>query len=133
MVETPPRTPKTDRALCAIAEPLLDSEEFKKAAATTPSTNSSRKDLLDLLKNRRRSGPDRFHLLPGFCQLPDLVVDFQKLEPFPLKDLKAMKCVATLASPYAESLASRFLRYVGRLGTPDLDVEFVMKRLGLDN
>ena len=40
-----------------------------------------------------------------------------------------MKRIASLDSPFAEEVISRFLRYWGRLGTPDLDISLVLQQL----
>jgi hypothetical protein len=35
----------------------------------------------------------------------------------------AMPCEGTVSSPFAESMAVRFGDYLGRLGTPDVDLD----------
>jgi hypothetical protein len=82
-----------------------------------------------LVKNTRDESPDRYHFLPGVWDIPDLVVDFQALEHVTLAEVRALACLGTLASPFAEALGSRFQRYIGRIGTPDLDVPAVVAQI----
>lgn len=91
-----------------------------------------RSDLVNLLKNGKS---ERFYYLPGVFDLPDLVVDYQRLwpiEPPAVDQLKGegkLRCLASLDSPYSEAMLARFSRYFGRLGTPDLNMEIIEKRL----
>ncbi|HEY2471855.1 MAG TPA: hypothetical protein VGI45_28985 [Terracidiphilus sp.] len=129
MVSTGGRVPKTSKALCVRAGLL---SAFKECQDYTNSeSGGTRKRLMALLKNERDVTPDRYHFLPGLCDVPDLVADFQDLDHIPLIDVKGWRCVASLRSPHAESLSVRFERYRNRIGTPDLDNEIVMKRLKL--
>ena len=73
--------------------------------------------------------PERFHFLPGAWNIPDLIVDFQNLELLRFNQVDELQCIGTVASPFAEVLGGRFLRYLGRLGQLDLDIEGVIKRL----
>ncbi len=67
--------------------------------------------------------------------MPNLVVDCQNLVNIEIKEFnnklkdKILNRVASLDNPYSEALMSRFSKYVGRLGTPDLNVEIVLDRL----
>jgi hypothetical protein len=36
--------------------------------------------------------------------------------------------VASLDSPFAESLQAKMTRYLGRIGTPDIDVDLALER-----
>ena len=58
-----------------------------------------------------------------------LVIDFQSLAHAALEDVKAIERIVSLDNPFAESILVKFSRYYGRLGTPDLDVNFVYERL----
>lgn len=127
MVRSETRQPKTDRVICAAAELITTTAEvqkYKEGANTT-----KEKAVQELLKNKRHGNSERFHFLPGLCDVPDLLVDFQKLEVVALAECTGFRCPATVASPFAESISSRFLRYIGRIGTPDLDLSLIMGRL----
>ena len=91
--------------------------------------NSKEGALRALLKNNRNKQPDRYFFLPGAYAVPDLVVDFERLLHTPFGLLDAATRVASLDSPFAELLLSRFARFLGRLGTPDLDAPLLISRL----
>ncbi|MEW5874117.1 MAG: response regulator [Candidatus Zixiibacteriota bacterium] len=130
MVSANGRTAKTDWALCATATPLSEMGEVREWSADR--SDSKKKKVKRLLSNNRDTNfgsADRYHFLPGVWDFPDLVVDFQALEHVRLSELRGLNCLATVASPFAESLAARFQRYIGRLGTPDLNHDVVLGRL----
>jgi hypothetical protein len=130
LVGTGGRSPKIDKILSVKADLL---ESAREMIEWNESQTQKKEDLLiDLMKNTRNTNygfPDRYHYLPGVWDIPDLVVDFQKLELIPLTEICSYKRLATLASPFAESLYSRFLRYLGRLGTPDLNIDAVIEQM----
>jgi CheY-like chemotaxis protein len=128
MVTAGGRTQKTDFALCARAFPATETPEVRDWLSAR--SNTRKKAVEGLAKNRRGESPDRYHFLPGVWDIPDLVVDFQALEHVALTDIRGYACLATLASPFAEALAARFQKYIGRVGTPDVDVEAVISRMG---
>jgi CheY-like chemotaxis protein len=82
-----------------------------------------------LLEHKTGGQDDRYLFLPAALTLPDLVVDFQYLRSVSRAELDAMQRMASLVSPFAEAVASRFTRYFGRVGTDDLDVELILQRL----
>jgi hypothetical protein len=131
MVSTGGRTPKTDWVLCAKATLVSEAPEVVEWLASRTSTKE--KEVRKLLSNNRGTrfgSPDRYYFLPGAWDIPDLLLDFQSLEYVGLDSVRTLTCAATLASPFAEALAARFQRYVGRLGTPDVNVEVIVERLG---
>lgn len=130
MVSTGGRAPKTNTVLCAKAILLDLLPETKKYLESQ--SKSATKQLTELLKNNRDTNlgtPDRFHFLPGILDIPNLVVDFQELERLTLEEVRNFTCLGSLSSPYAEHLASRFTRYLGRLGTPDANLQVVIASL----
>ena len=122
---------KADWVTFAFCESLEDQSEFRtwRNSLPDPSVRGEER-LTSLLRNNRRgSQPERFHFLPGVLTLPNLIADFQQLRILPRDELGKLDHVATLDSPFAESLLARFARYFGRLGTPDLDVVGLLSRL----
>jgi len=116
---------KVERALCARALPLADYPEFKEWLSERGSSGK-RKALEALMKNNRQSArgqSERVHFLPSAWDIPASIVDFQDLRHVEMAELRGAECLATVASPFAESIGTRFIRYLGRLGTPDLDIE----------
>lgn len=129
---------KATTLLLAKCFKIEDQAEHKKISAkiqtgAQPSKNEKMSMLNLIGNNRQMEGekfqPERYAFLPKTFFIPDLVVDFQHLERKSLKQLPITKRIASLESPYSESLISRFTRYFGRLGTPNLDKEIAYKRM----
>lgn len=126
---------KSDFVTLARCVPLQGFEEYTKFAEANPDpgaepTAKTRDPLLKLMHNNRGQGQaDRWAYLPSAWEVPDLLVDFQQISCIPYADLEGYECVAALDSPYAEWLVQRFVRFVGRIGTPDLDVNAALQRL----
>jgi CheY-like chemotaxis protein len=117
---------KADHVLLAKCLRLEDQEEFR----LRQNSATSKQNLVDLMRNVRRTGQaDRFHFLPGAVTLPDLVVDFQKIVSLEFAELAALLRLASLDSPFAEALVSRFTRFYGRLGVPNLDTDDILRRI----
>jgi CheY-like chemotaxis protein len=133
MVTTGSRAAKTQLVLCARASLARNETEISEWLESQ--TSRTKKDKVRrLIKNQRDKNfgsADRYHFLPGVWDIPDLVVDFQNLELVRIEELCSMRCLGTLASPFAEALGTRFRRYIGRPGTPDLDVSEVLRQLGM--
>ncbi len=124
---------KADVMLFAECKRLNEMKQFSEWNTNGDGTADKYKNpLWQLLENR--SG-ERFYFLPSVFDLPDLVVDYQKLSSLELREVEQLreegklKCLASLDSPYAEAVLARFSRYLGRLGTPNLNIEIVDKRL----
>jgi CheY-like chemotaxis protein len=128
MVTTQGRALKTDRATCARALLLSETTEMK-TWAQAPEDKSAKSAVSCILRNQRNKTPERFHFLPEFLWVPDLVVDFQDVERLPVVDLAKAHCLATVASPFAEHLNARYLRYIGRPGVPDLKEDRILSRI----
>jgi hypothetical protein len=73
--------------------------------------------------------PKRYIFLPETFFIPDLVIDFQALFQIPLDEIKNENRIASLDSPFAEAYVSQFSEYYGRLGTPDINKDFVYNRI----
>jgi CheY-like chemotaxis protein len=82
-----------------------------------------------LKNNRNKSQAERFFYLPGALTIPHLLVDFQQLVTIDRNSLTQLNRITSLDSPYAEALISRFARYYGRIGMPDLDTSLLLSRL----
>jgi len=128
MVSCGGRTPKTESVLCARG--LLARETSEITAWLASPSSSKQKKVERLLRNARAESPDRYHFLPGVWDIPDLLVDFQALEHLPLAEVSNYPCLGTVSSPFCEALAIRFQRYIGRIGTPDLDANTVLAKIG---
>lgn len=109
-------------------------QEYK-ARGESPS-NTAKKELEALISDNRnakiegrRFQPERYSFLPGTFFLPNLVIDYQSLIHLPLEEIGEENRIASLDSPFAEACMARFARYYGRLGTPDIDKDFVYNKI----
>jgi hypothetical protein len=94
-------------------------------------SGNRRKKLIKLMSNRGEGRQaDRYHFLPGALDLPDLLVDLRGLKTVSREEFNELAPVVYLDAPFAEALLAQFARYVGRLGTPDPDLDLVVQRLG---
>ncbi len=75
---------------------------------------------------------DRYKYLPSTSFLPDLLVDFQDVFTIDVATFFSpesdYKKIASLDSPFAESLQAKMTRYLGRIGTPDIDADLTFER-----
>lgn len=121
----PPKAEKVILSECLSLKSQIEYQEWN----GNKDDKGKKANLSKLISNDRVIQPERFFYLPAVLNIPDLVVDFQRLLSIPLDDLKNLVHIASLDSPYAEALLSRFTRYYGRIGTPDLNVDIVMGTL----
>ena len=122
---------KVTEPVLARCSRLTDTDEFR-AWHQDRSSKAKRKALSHLMENNRDKQPERYFFLPGAFDLPDLLVDLAALRTVPvdqLNDQRWMTRIASLDTPFAASMLTRFLRYFGRFGTSDLDVGYVFRRL----
>jgi len=126
---------KADNVLLTECTLLSETAEFKDWIGNPKLPDAIRskavnEKMRDFLRNRSKNRQeDRNVYLPAAWTIPDLVVDFQRTIFLPYSEIELYKKEATLDSPYVEWLISKYGRYLGRLGTPDLDVDAAMIRL----
>lgn len=116
--------PKATDVLCARATEFLEQAQVQ--AWIKEGGKEKENQVREYVLNTKS---DQYHFLPGVWDIPSLLVDFRMLEYVAFATVAGMPCLATLASPYAESLGVRFIRYRSRVGTPDLDVAHMLKVL----
>ena len=94
------------------------------------------KKLKSLMTNGKVDGrqEDRFYFLPGVqaLNIPDLIIDLHQLHNVSYVEFdtpKPWERRASLDRPYAEALSAKLTRYLGRIGTPDLNTQVVLDRL----
>jgi hypothetical protein len=123
---------KVKQAVLAKCERLEEQEEYKAWISDTTKTGKLEALIVDNRTGKHETvklQPERFKFLPGTFFLPDLLADFQQLRSVPVELLTTFEPIATLDSPFAEAILARFARYLGRLGTPDIDEKVVLDRL----
>lgn len=125
----------TDFVLLAKCKYLDSTNPGKNAKASLIAgeavSNNATNDLTKYIRDNS-SPADRYKYLPGTSFIPDLLVDLQNIStviPAALNvDGDGYKRVASLDSPFAESLQAKMARYLGRIGTPDIDAELALER-----
>ncbi len=126
---------KAEFVLIAKCKYLAESNPGKSAKKSLDAGSSiSSTATEDLIKYiRDNSTPhDRYKFLPGTSFIPDLYVDFQEMISIKTDLLDPTrgeyKRIASLDSPFAESLQAKMTRYLGRIGTPDIDPDLAFER-----
>lgn len=115
---------KAEAVVLAECIPLTSFSEYQDWVTAESASNSKRDKLERLLKsNPRRGSKNRYFYLPAAWTLPDLMVDLQRIAHVPHSDLQQYKKQASLDDPYAAELSHQFYCYLGRVGTPDLDLD----------
>jgi hypothetical protein len=111
--------------------PLRDTDEYRSWVDAGMPASGNKSEKLDRLIANRRQGhqQDRYYFLPSAWGMPGLIVDLQKVSHISYDEFDRFTPVATLDDPYAQTLTAQFGRYAGRVGTPDLDVSAVRRRL----
>jgi CheY-like chemotaxis protein len=95
---------------------------------------SSLKALISNNRDKRYGLRDAAFFLPAALGLPNLIVDFRDLITLKAEELdpanpKSLRRIASLDSPFAESLLSRYIQFSGRIGTPDLHIDGILHSL----
>lgn len=115
---------KADYVLLARARLLEDNSRYINWV-TGLMSNSKWSELQRLLSGAL----PRYAYLPAFRGIPDLIVDFEETTAVPVEDMEHYAAIASLSSPYAEALLARHSQFLGRIGTPDLNMVEVKSRL----
>lgn len=112
-------------AECLLLEEFPEYQNWMK-----DNTKSTKTRLINFLRSRPDKGQeDRYHYLPAAWEIPDLIVDLQRILYIPYIQLDEYTKRASLDSPFSEALINRFNRYMGRVGTPDLNIDAALDRM----
>lgn len=121
---------KADSVVVAECVMINEFEEHAKWTASQGGSKNNHKRLERLLKSNPIKGQkNRYFYLPQAWKLPDMMVDFQKISSIPYDKLATYNKTASLDNPYAESLSHQFHCYLGRVGTPNLDLKAAIFRM----
>ena len=114
---------KAKRVLLAKAQLLKGRAEYKKYIENVDKNKGA---LIELVRSKN----DRFFFLPGTPFIENRVVDFQD------KIMVEYEClnsdfvrIAKLDTPFAQAMATSFIRYYNRIGFPDIDMEYILAHL----
>ena len=114
---------KADFALLGRAVPLTANDKYVKWAASA--SKGTWNQLNDVLTGKVA----RYYYLPEFREIPDLLLDLERVRSIPVSDLEDYARVASLVAPYSEALLAKNSQFRGRIGTPDLNSKSIQDRL----
>jgi hypothetical protein len=111
--------------------PLIDTDEYRTwVESGMPASGTKSKRLDQLISNKRQGHQqDRYYFLPSAWGMPGLVIDLQKVSHISYDEFDRFTRVATVDDPYAQAIIAQFGRYASRVGTPDLNLHAVRRRL----
>lgn len=114
---------KAKKVLLAKTQLLKDRTEYKKYLEDAKKNKGALTELV-------RSKSDRFFFLPGTPFIENRVVDFQDkiMVDYECLDSDFVK-IAKLDTPFAQAMATSFIRYYNRIGFPDIDTDYVLLQL----
>ncbi|WP_282697968.1 hypothetical protein [Streptomyces sp. CC208A] len=129
-----PRKAKAQYVRLAKADRIFteDGEESESPAIATWLASTKSNSHKDQAKQVFGDKQNRYRALPGYLDIPDLLVDFENVVSVPLAEARTWRRVATLDSPFSEAMLIAYSRSVGRIGTPDLSFDDVKVRLELE-
>jgi hypothetical protein len=110
-------------AKCKYLDSMPPGESAKASlAAGQPVSGKVTEKLTNFIRDNSKP-VDRYKYLPGTSFLPDLLTP-AALNP----GAEGYERVASLDSPFAEALQAKMARYLGRIGTPDIDPDLALDR-----
>lgn len=90
-------------------------------------SNTKKKKVEEYIKNTKKG---RYHYLPSFgTQIPGFLIDFQDINQINQDELTTYNRVASIDEPFLKDIISRFTSYYARQGSPNLDIDIILKRL----
>jgi len=89
-------------------------------------SKEKKKDVEKYMKNKK----GRYHYLPSFgIQIPGFLIDFQDINQIDQEELASYDRVASIDEPFLKDIIARFTSYYARQGSPDLDMDIILRRL----
>ena len=116
--------------MLAKADPLTITQEYSKYQIKFQQQNNAKDERNKLSKVIESSKDERHFFLPGTPFIENRVVDFQDNMVVTYEDLTSkFTRLAKLDNPFAQSMTASFIRYYNRIGFPDIDTEYVIRKL----
>jgi hypothetical protein len=89
--------------------------------------NIKKKEVEKYIKNTKK---ERYHYLPSFgTQIPGFLIDFQDINQINQDELTTYNRVASVDDHFLKNIIARFTSYYARQGSPDLDIDIILKKL----
>ncbi len=115
---------KSDFIHLAKCVPLSEFKEYTEYMINK--SNTKKKELEKIVLSNKK---DRFYFLPGTHFIENSVIDFQQLTTVAKSEMKDFHRITKLDAPFAQAMVGFFIRYYNRIGTDDLDVEYIINNL----
>lgn len=115
---------KTDCAILAKCTPLSEFDEFNQCKADK-SSKTKKNNLLKIID----SSQTKYYFLPETPFIKNHIVDFQELLTEKYGNLKNYERIARIDDPFVQSMVSSFIRHYNRIGTPDLDYDYIFDHI----
>jgi CheY-like chemotaxis protein len=116
-------------AACLLLDDQADVVAWRSGEGNKAQRKAAEKHVVEILRQQTGGQLDRWLFLPRALDIPDLIVDMQKLRSVQSEEVDDFERVASLDSPFAESAINRYNRYYGRVGTPDIDAGRALERI----
>ena len=95
--------------------------------------NEHSKNNEEVVKKYIKNKKERYHYLPSFgSRIPGFLIDFQDINQINSEELDTYDRVASIDEPFLKNIISRFTSYYARQGSPDLDIDIILKSLRND-
>lgn len=120
---------KFEFVLLAHAGPLETHQKYLGWTRAKAKGNTAKGEWNELRKDVLMATQGRYHYLPAFRDIPDLVIDLENVRSVTVDVLEAMEPIASLVSPFSEALLVQHSHFRGRIGVPDLDADLIKERL----
>jgi CheY-like chemotaxis protein len=120
-------------AACLFFDDQADVAGWRSGEGNSDQRKAAKKRVVEIVRQQTGGQLDRWLFLPRALDIPDLIVDMQRLRSVPREELDDLERIASLDSPFAESAINRYNRYYGRVGTPDIDADGAFERISSED
>ncbi|PIU88547.1 hypothetical protein COS64_03545 [archaeon CG06_land_8_20_14_3_00_37_11] len=103
---------------------MSEFDEFNQCKADK-SSKTKKNNLLKIID----SSQIKYYFLPETPFIKNHIVDFQELLTEKYGNLKNYERIARIDDPFVQSMVSSFIRHYNRIGTPDLDYDYIFDHI----
>ena len=90
-------------------------------------SNTKKGEVEKYIRNTKK---EKYHYLPSFgSRIQGFLVDFQDINRIKPEELSIYERVASVDEPFLKDIIARFTSYYARQGSPDFDMDIILKKL----
>jgi len=90
-------------------------------------SNTKKKEVERYIKNTKK---ERYYYLPSFgSRIAGFLIDFQDINQISPEEIDIYTRVASVDEPFLKDIIARFTSYYARQGSPDFDLDTILKKL----